>query len=280
MVDYLSHITACAQTPDQLLSYVGSVSGLKSDLCGNFLLHHGEGYGVLIGYANDGDQSCPGLDEAVEQALARKDIGHLTVIAPKKPDHAPAEAEIKQDNYWLLQLPCKGKSQKLRNMLKRARREVAIDNGNGKGCWTREHARLATGLCQKKGAVLEAGTKYIFEHLESYLENTPEAILFSAIAGDGKLVGCAIGDYSALNTAFYMFAFRAEHAAPGVADLLLEALIAEAEERGHGLVNLGLGIDAGVEFFKKKWGALPDLPCVETSWQVKKPTSWLKRIFG
>ena len=59
MVDNLAQITACAVTPDQILPYVSSVSGLKSELCRNFVLHHGEGYGVLIGYANEiGRASC------------------------------------------------------------------------------------------------------------------------------------------------------------------------------------------------------------------------------
>lgn len=281
MVDNLARITACAVTPDQLLPYVSSVSGLKSDLCRNFVLHHGEGCGVLIGYANDGSDSCQDLDEAVAEVLARNDIRHLTVIAPQRPALAPEDAEVRRDSYWLLSLPCEGRGQKLRNMLKRARREVEIVRGSGKNSWTKEHTGLAAGLCQKKSSAIEPGTKYIFEHLESYLENASDAVLFSAFAGKDKLAGCAIGDYSALNTAFYMFAFRAEDAPPGVADLLLEAVIAEAEERGHGLVNLGLGIDAGIEFFKRKWGAAPALPCVETSWEIKrKPVSWLKRLFG
>ena len=281
MVDNLAQITDCAVTPDQILPYVSSVSGLKSELCRNFVLHHGEGYGVLIGYANDGSDTCQGLDEAVAEALARKDIHHLTVIAPKKPGLAPEDADVKRDSYWLLSLPCAGKGQKLRNMLKRARREVEIVQGSGRNSWTSEHARLAADLCQKKGPAIEPGTKYIFEHLDSYLENAPDAVLFSAFNENGKLAGCAIGDYSALNTAFYMFAFRAEYAPPGVADLLLEAVIAEAEGRGHGLVNLGLGIDGGIEFFKKKWGATPALPCVETVWEIRrKPVSWLKKLFG
>ena len=33
------------------------------------------------------------------------------------------------------------------------------------------------------------------------------------------------------------------------------------------LLNLGLGINPGVAFFKRKWNARPWLPYVETSWE-------------
>ena len=48
---------------------------------------------------------------------------------------------------------------------------------------------------------------------------------------------------------------------------LLNALLDEAAGRGHMLLNLGLGINPGVAFFKRKWNARPWLPYVETSWE-------------
>ena len=79
-----------------------------------------------------------------------------------------------------------------------------------------------------------------------------------------------------------MFAFRSPDAPPGTADGLLAALAAEGAERGHSLLNLGLGMGTGVSFFKKKWGATPFLPCVEPSWSPRpeKKRGWLGRIFG
>ena len=84
-------------------------------------------------------------------------------------------------------------------------------------------------------------------------------MLLSALMKMASWLVAQLGIIRPRNTAFcMMFAFRAEYAPPGVADLLLEAVIAEAEGRGHGLVNLGLGIDGGIEFFKRS-GATPCL---------------------
>ncbi len=91
---------------------------------------------------------------------------------------------------------------------------------------------LPQTLPKRKDRPLSRGRNIFLSIWIVIWKNAPDAVLFSAFNENGKLAGCAIGDYSALNTAFYMlFAFRAEYAPPGVADLLLEAVIAEAGAR-------------------------------------------------
>ena len=89
----------------------------------------------------------------------------------------------------------------------------------------------------------------------------------------------AFGDFTALGTAFYMFAFREPHCPPGVADLLLHHIALEGSRQGQRLLNLGLGINAGVTFFKKKWGARELFPLITTSWQLP-PKHWWKRLLS
>ena len=124
--------------------------------------------------------------------------------------------------------------------------------------------------------------QHIFQRLGVYLAQAPDTLLFSARNAEDILLACAIGDFSSLSTAFYMFAFRRPDAPPGVADGLLSAILDEAALRGHIRCNLGLGINAGVGFFKKKWGAEAFLPCVETTWEIHAPQkkSWLGRMFS
>ena len=48
----------------------------------------------------------------------------------------------------------------------------------------------------------------------------------------------------------------------------MQALADEAVRRGQSVLNLGLGIDGGITFFKKKWGAFELMPHLETSWTL------------
>ena len=70
-----------------------------------------------------------------------------------------------------------------------------------------------------------------------------------------------------------------------MAGSVLDALAAEGIRRGHTLLNLGLGINPGIVFFKRKWNATILRPHVETSWAVQRPQEAgllgsLKKLFG
>ena len=283
---HVAHITAGALTPDQLLPYVRAVSGLETRLCGGCALHHGGGHAVLVAYPAGQPEDADAVDAAVAEAVVLPRLERLTVIAAVRPGAAPAQAESTEDAYWSLPLPLTvppGRpGQKLRNLLRRATREISISQTGGAGAWTAAHAALAEAFIERKGAQVDEGSSYIFRKLGDYLAQAPEARLFSARDAAGRLLACAIGDYSSFSTAGYMFAFRSPEAPPGTADALLAALAAEGAERGHSHLNLGLGMGEGVSFFKKKWGATPFLRCVETSWspQPEKRRGWLGRIFG
>ena len=282
----LAEITAQAITPDQLLPYVRAVSGLESCLCGGCALHHGGGQAVLVAYPAARPDDMDAVDAAVAEALAMPGLEHITVIAAGRPSAAPAAAESTEDAYWSLPLPLvppPGRpGQKVRNLLRRAGRDIAITQVGGAAAWTPEHAALAEAFINRKGDALDAGSIHIFRRLGDYLSEAPDARLFSARDAAGRLLACAIGEYSSFTTAFYMFAFRAPDAPPGTADALLCALAAEGASRGHAQLNLGLGMGTGVRFFKKKWGARPFLPCIETSWTPEPPKKrgLLSRIFG
>jgi hypothetical protein len=96
------------------------------------------------------------------------------------------------------------------------------------------------------------------------------------------LAALSVGEYASLTTGFYMFSFRDPGIAPpGATDLLLARLLEEANNRGHSRMNLGLAVDEGIGFFKRKWGAVPFLPYVQATWEIASPriSSVLNRLF-
>ena len=275
----LHHVTAEAVTPDQLLPYVHAVSPMQSRMAGDCVLHTHQDRAVLVGYPLRDPHNTEALKNSLNQTLSLPGLTHLTVIAAARPASAPPEATTQEDHYWAVPLPPPTPRQKLRNMLHRASRDITYSTDSGPGCWTPEHSALVLNYIRTRH--LEPGTRHIFTHLGQYLTAARDALLFSAHDSQGHLVGCAIGDYSSLATAFYMFAFRAPTAPPGTADFLLATVLNEGSERGHSHCNLGLGINPRIAFFKKKWQAQAFLPCVQTDWTVgQEKKGWLKKIFG
>lgn len=267
----LAHITAGALVPEQLLPYALAVSGSRAVPCGPCVGYLQERQLVLVGYPVAGQKADWDLEAVIAEALRTYTPERVTILAAERPGIAPADQPSEEDWYWEMPLPPPSPKQKLRHLLGRARREIRVQSD----VWTPNHAELVHIMMRNRP--LAPGTRHIFEHIPDYLKAVPGATLFSARSLlDNQLMGFCVGDYSALATAFYMFAFRHPDSPPGTADALLDALLAEGVNRGHSRANLGLGIDPGIAFFKKKWGATPFLPCIQTAWSVRSPSWWRK----
>lgn len=266
----LADLGVRAVVPEQIPAYVRAVSGRTLRSCEGFAAWTTEDSCTLVAFPAQDELACCGihtpayaerLEKAVACALAMPNLRRITVLAPVVPDCAPDRAVVERDAWWCVNLPHEP-GQKLRNMLNRARREAVISVES----WGPEHAALVDHYLKVR--TLAPGTRHIFGRIGDYVEHSPEAVLFAARSASGGLLAMAVGDYSALSTAFYMFAFRQDDCPPGVSDALVRALADEAERRGQSVLNLGLGIDGGITFFKKKWGAFASMPHLETSWMV------------
>jgi len=232
----------------------------------------------LIGYPLHDPLDAKAVDEAVEEAgrlpaLAKG--GRLTVLAAARPKAAPPDADCSEDDWWGLDLPLvfpPGRAgQKLRHMLHRAEEAVVVEQSQGS--FDATHQALVD--TQIRSRPLAPGTRFIYSRLPQYLAASPHAVLFSAYRREsGALTACAIGEYASLHTAFYLFAFREPDAPFGAADLLLKALLSEAEARGHTRCNLGLGVNSGISFFKRKWQAGITLPYREYRWTPHAKAGW------
>ena len=254
-----------ALVPEQIPGYVRAVSGRRLCECGGFPAWISGSDIVLVAFPLHGEDALPNLEQKIENAIAVAtavpNMQRITVLSPFVPASAPSRAEIKSDSWQVIDLP-HAPGQKLRNMIRRAQRDVSIRQEE----WSGECDELIRFYLAEKR--LDPGTRHIFSRVGAYVKNAPLAILYAARSRDGRLEGIAVGDHSALETAFYMFAFRRKDSPPGTGDALLNALAAESADRGQRLLNLGLGIDGGITFFKKKWGARELMPHKETSWSL------------
>lgn len=272
------YTAAGAVVPEQLAHYVRAVSGRKPIAAGEYVAYLHERHAVLAAYSENGlppeGEPFPGAVSSgfppVPLARALEDLrphcDAVTVLAPFRPAEAPADAVTTRDIYWQITLPAAMPGQKLRNMLRRAGRDVTV----ARETWRDDHASLVRRYGESRP--LPPGTRSVFGAIGAYVSGEAGNVeLYAARTKDARLAAFLVADYTGLHTAFYMFAFREPDAPPGSADLLLHHLVRTAEQQGHRRVNLGLGITEGIAFFKKKWGAEPFLPYAETAWNLAQP---------
>jgi hypothetical protein len=271
--DRLARVTAGAAVPEQVVAYVCAVAGSRSRMIADCVGYASGGTLVLVGYPLHDPHDAKAMTAAVNEALDMPGLERITVIGPARPPQAPEKASVTEDSYYGLPVPVPPPGQKLRNLIRRARRELSIVQGRR---LENDHTALVQRYLGERR--LAAGMRHIFRQLPRYLEASAGSLIVSARLADGRLAAFAVGEFASLATAFFMFCFRnADLAPPGSADLVLSGLLNEALQRGHTRMNLGLGVSTGIRFFKQKWGAEPFLPYVETSWELK-PQGFISKV--
>jgi hypothetical protein len=141
-------------------------------------------------------------------------------------------------------------------MLKRADRELSVERGN---TLDEEHRKMVEEFL--KTHPVDEATGFIFQRIGHYLSSSETAWTFDARTERGELVAFDVAEFKPKDYALYMFNFGSDaRYVPGASDLLLSKVIQQAKTEKKKYINLGLGINRGVTFFKKKWGGVPFLP--------------------
>ncbi|MCI0477259.1 MAG: hypothetical protein L0Y55_13505, partial [Anaerolineales bacterium] len=248
-----AYIAGRAYIPEHLPHYVTAISQTEPFLIGDFVAHVRGAHLIFVGYPLSENFDAVQMLAALEQAQARFKPTMTAIIAPALPAALENCAPSPPDEYYRLDLAHLVVPQKTRNMLTHARRDISVSVGKlGK-----EHVRLIEEFLRAHH--LDDATRFIFQRAPEYAKRET-ARVFDARDARGDLVAFDIADFGARQYAFYMFNFRSrKHVIPGASDLLLARLIERTQAEGKRYLNLGLGIDAGIAFFKRKWGATPFL---------------------
>ncbi len=251
------YIIEHAYVPEHLPHYVTAISRTEPFLIDDFVVHVAGTHLIFVGYPLSGSADESRMQKSLDEAKKRFAPDSFSVIAPSlaaaTDDSAPAA-----DAYYRLDLSQAVMTRKTENMLRRARSELTVSVG--KIGWA--HKWLIRKFIHAHN--VDAAQRFIFKRVPHYAKcNT--AVVFEARNARGNLIAFDIADFAPRQYAFYMFNFRSRrHHVPGASDLLLAHIIERAQTEGKRYINLGLGIDQGITFFKKKWGATSFLQCV--SW--------------
>lgn len=245
-----------AYVPEHIPQYVAPISATEPHLYGEFLVYAKQGHVIFVGYPLNESIEPRYLEKAIEDAVESLKPASVSLIAPAIPPSLQQNPHPLLDHYYRLDLTTLSISQKLRNMLRRAGRELSVGKTPHFG---EEHRRMVETFLTTRPS--DEDTRFIFQRIDAYLAASKTASVFETRSGDGELVAFDIADFMPRDYAVYMFNFRSEaRYIPGASDLLLSAVVEQAIAEGKKYINLGLGINPGIVFFKAKWGGVPFLP--------------------
>jgi hypothetical protein len=263
----LTHIGTHAYIPEHIPAYVAAVSDAEPHLFQPFLCYRKDETLIFIGYPLKESFEERKMRKALDRAIKELKPLRIALTAPSAGIYKEAGCvEKTSDTFYRLDTDAIHVSQKVRNMINRASRSLSVEMGTDFGD---DHLRMIAEFLETHH--IGKDTRYIFDRIPMYVAASQTAIVVNARDSEGKLVAFDIAEFGAKDYAFYMFNFAPRKLyVPGVSDLLLHQLIQSAQERGKRFINLGLGINKGVAFFKTKWGGSPFLRYEYCQYEVKR----------
>ena len=246
-----SWIYGHAYLPEHLPDFVGPVSGAEPFICQNYLFFFTKKHLIFNGYPLEPDSDSP--DQVYDIVCKRFRPSTVAVIAQDLWLPAEQYEHLTTDSYYRLDLPLAPIDGAVAYMLRRAQSDLQVSRGR----FGKEHKKIIKAFLARHR--FNRRQKYLFKQISHYLKATDSAVLFEA-RKQNKLVAFNIVDLGAAEYAFYLFSFRSgKIKIPGASDLLFQAMVNQAQAEGKKAVNLGLGVNAGIRYFKEKWGGLPFL---------------------
>jgi len=251
--DYIEHY---AYVPEHLPQYVTAISQAEPFLFGDFLAYARKDRLIFVGYPLRDTFEEKRMRSALEEAIKRFSPESVSLIAPSIPSSLNDCVHPPSDHYHRLDLSSLSIPQKLRNMLSRARRELLVEKNKD---FDEEHKKMVNDFL--KNHPVDEATRFIFKRIAEYLSSSTTAWIFDARNKRNELVAFDVAEFKPRDYAIYMFNFSSDVLyVPGDSDLLLSEVIQQAKRERKKYINLGLGINPGVTFFKKKWGGVAFLP--------------------
>ncbi len=253
-----------AYVPEHVPEYVSAISGAEAFLSDDFLQYISGADLVFIGYPLKGTSTTGTYEKPLRRAIKRHRPERVHVIGPDMPSRIPNGASASPDHYYRLELERLKISQKVRNMLARASKEISVTKGRNLG---EEHTALIEEFISHHR--LSQATRSIFSRVPAYVMASESAAVFQARDAEGRLVAFDVAESGARDYLFYLFNFSSgQHYVPGASDLLMKEMIGNAGAQAKKFVNMGLGIGKGITFFKTKWGARSFLPYVSYEYAI------------
>ena len=250
------YIEEHAYIPEHMVHYVTAISQAEPFLLGTYLTYSRKDLLIFIGYPLKEDFEEKKMEKTLDEARRRFKPKEISLTAPKIPSSIAKSTRSPSDYYYKLDLSTLSISQKLRNMLKRAGRDLVVERVRE---LDKEHHQMVKEFFNTHR--VDEATQFIMKRIPEYLSSASSVWVFSAREKGGALAAFDIAEFGARQYAIYMFNFTSRsHYVPGASDLLLSEVIQFAKGKNKKFINLGLGINTGVTFFKKKWGGVPLYP--------------------
>lgn len=263
----LENLARLAMVPEHSPLLMQALSRGEPVIRDDYLFFKKDDWLMAIGYPLRGAFSSDVFEQAAEKLAAETNIGEIFAIAPAFSDDITPHV-LETDRFYVLSASAPI-PKKLVNPVKKAASLLRIEESPR---FTPAHRKLWREFLAPRQADMSARVAELYASVPQALTYPGNRLrLLDAYDEAGNLAASLLLDHAPVNFSSYILgAHSATHYVPHAMDALFAAMLANARQNGKRFLHLGLGVNAGILRFKRKWGAVPSLPYRMAHWSRGK----------
>lgn len=259
----VDQILTRAVVPEHSVLFMEAMSGGTHLVCGPYLFFHAEDWLVAVGYPLEGEYDPGQFEQCLNDALRQTRARECWAACPVMPERLQSHVR-ERDAYYLLPTASVIPS-RLQRLAQRAADTLRVELNSD---FTSAHRRLWAEFTSR--TALPSNVRELFARTASVLQ-TPGLSLLNAWDARGNLAACMLLDTAPHRFVSYLLGAHSRiHYTPYASDLLFREMLRLGRDQGKETLHLGLGVNSGIQRFKRKWGARPELPYVVAQWTVNE----------
>jgi hypothetical protein len=250
------YILARAYVPEHIVNLMASISRGEPFFTDDHLGFVKDNWLIFVGYPLDENFSQDRCDKTLKQAVETFRPEYLWFIGPEIPVSLLESCiERETDQYYRLDLGQIKLKPSLKRMADKASHELIVERGH---IISKDHEALIAELLKREK--LPPRLRELYRAMPYYVSHSSSACVLNARNKNGKLSAFFVVELGAKNFSTHVLGSHSKkHYVPHASDLLFFEMIKLTQEQGKNIVNLGLGVNAGIRRFKEKWGGIPYL---------------------
>ena len=251
-----TYILTKAYVPEHIVSLMTLISKGDPFLVEDHLCFVKDNWLILVGYPLEGNFSQESCERILKQAVDAFRPEYLWFIGPESPSSFLNSCTERQtDQYYTFDIEKTILRPSLRRAANKASEKLIIERGRS---ISKEHQALISELMERE--TLPDRVRELYRAMPEYLGRSSSAWTIDARDLTGKLCAFSVIELGAKNSSAYILGSHSKrYYAPHASDLLFLEMINLTREHGKSSINLGLGVNEGIQRFKRKWGGSPFL---------------------
>jgi hypothetical protein len=268
------YILESARVPEHIPALMVGISQADIFMVDPFICLAKEDWLIFIGYPLEGPFRAEIFLDALRKTIKQYGPRSTWFIAPEFPDPLNAWARREEsDDYYRFDLKATNPGPNLIRTAQKAAKNLSIVRSR---VFSEDHALLTRDLLQRED--LPPRVRELYLRMKDYVAFSPTSLVLSARDRQDRLSAYYILDLGAEKFLTYVVGCYSKQAyVPHASDLLFFEMINVARDQRKEYIHLGLGVNAGISRFKKKWGGVPFLKYEfgEVSGRSRTAFSWI-----